>query len=98
MVKSHAVVPATFKSKNDMAAGVTVHSSGYTIVAIRAIKAGEPIAVLDVGDGMFAVETSKSPSKDAGEMPSIAVFKNGLKPQDRFSACEAWLTVKTAGD
>ncbi len=98
MVKSHAVIPATFKTKNDIAAGGTVHSSGYTIVAIRAVKEGEPIAVLDVGDGMFAVETSKGPSNEADEMPSIAVFKNGLKPQDRVSALEAWLTVKSAGD
>jgi hypothetical protein len=94
----HTVFPATFKAKIDIAAGRTIHSSGYLIITSRAIKAGEPVPVLDVGDGIFSLEKSQSQTKDAADEPSIAVLKDGLTARERVSACEAWLLVNSAAE
>jgi hypothetical protein len=94
MVKSadgfHSVFPAILKAKTDIKAGETLRSDGYQIEAKRAVKAGDSIPVLFVGDSLLSVEAATG-AKNKGEAePWFAAYKDDTKASDRAALVEAW--------
>jgi hypothetical protein len=94
MVKSsdgfHSLFPAVLKAKTDIKAGETLRSDGYQIEAKRAVKAGDSIPVLFIGDSLLSVEAATG-AKNKGEAePWFAAYKDDTKASDHAALVEAW--------
>jgi hypothetical protein len=81
--------------KVDMKAGEVIHSEGFSIEAKRAIKAGETIPTILIGDSPISIEAdSQAQDSKAKPKPFLTIFKDDAKKEDRALALEAWGVCK----
>ena len=86
-----ALYPAILKAKTDIKAGAVLHSDGYQIETSRAVKAGESISVLLLGDWfLLSIEAADGVRKRDDLKPWLTVVKDDVKATDRASAFQAW--------
>jgi hypothetical protein len=86
----HSVFPAILKTKTDIKAGETLRSDGYQIEAKRAVKAGESIPVLFIGDSLLSVEAVEGTKNKSETKPWFTAYKDDTKASDRSALVGVW--------
>jgi hypothetical protein len=86
---------ATTTIKVDIKAGEVIHSEDFEIEAKRAVKAGEIIPTILVGNSPISIEAGPQ-AKDSSDKPKpfLTIFKDDVKKEDRALALEAWEVCK----
>lgn len=84
----HSIFPAVLKAKIDIKAGETLRLDGYQVETKRALKTGDTIPVLLIGDALLSVEAAEGNKSDA--TPLFAAYKDGTKVSDRAPLVEVW--------
>jgi hypothetical protein len=94
MVKSsdgfHSIFPALLKSKIDIRASETLRLDGYQVETKRAVKAGDTIPVLLIGDALLSVEPADGAKDKSDTKPWFAAYKDSTKLSDRPALVEVW--------
>ena len=86
----HGIFPAVLKMKADVVAGETLKADGYQIDSNRAVKAGNSISVLLIGDSLLSAEAAEEVKNKSESKPWFTAHKDEMKPGERAALVEAW--------
>ena len=88
-----SLFPAVVRPKADIKAGKT-SLEDYQIESKRAVKEGEAIGALLVGESVISFEPVDESSKGGDLKPWFAAFKKGSTAKECDAIIEAWRIVK----